>query len=99
MALSAEYIVLVGSTPNDLSNNNLTVPNITTASAYHVITGIDGNKECLAFSVDVYEDSSKEVYLGKLRFAFTLDLEGPNPIKQAYQFLKTLPEFSDAVDC
>jgi hypothetical protein len=34
------------------------------------------------------------------RFAdFSLDLDGPNPIKQAYLHLKTLPEFSDAVDC
>jgi hypothetical protein len=32
-------------------------------------------------------------------FKFSIDLGGPNPIKQAYQFLKTLPEFSDAVDC
>jgi hypothetical protein len=31
--------------------------------------------------------------------SFAYDLDGPNPIKQAYQFLKTLPEFSDAVDC
>ena len=30
---------------------------------------------------------------------FQLDLDGPNPIKQAYLHLKTLPEFSDAVDC
>lgn len=28
-----------------------------------------------------------------------LDLEGPNPIKQAYEHLKTLPEFEGAVDC
>jgi hypothetical protein len=27
------------------------------------------------------------------------NLDGPNPIKQAYLHLKTLPEFSDAVDC
>jgi hypothetical protein len=26
-------------------------------------------------------------------------LEGANPIKQAYLYLKTLPEFADAVDC
>jgi hypothetical protein len=30
---------------------------------------------------------------------FVLDLDGPNPIKQAYLYLKTLPEFADAVDC
>ena len=28
-----------------------------------------------------------------------LSLDGPNPIKQAYLHLKTLPEFSGAVDC
>lgn len=27
------------------------------------------------------------------------DLNGENPIKQAYLHLKTLPEFSDAIDC
>lgn len=27
------------------------------------------------------------------------DIDGPNPIKQAYLYLKTLPEFADAVDC
>lgn len=27
------------------------------------------------------------------------DMEGANPYVQAYEHLKTLPEFSDAVDC
>jgi hypothetical protein len=30
---------------------------------------------------------------------FTISLDGPNPIRQAYLYLKTLPEFADAVDC
>ena len=30
---------------------------------------------------------------------FDYELEGENPIKQAYNHLKTLPEFADAVDC
>jgi hypothetical protein len=30
---------------------------------------------------------------------FLYELEGPNPIKQAYEHLKTLPEFADATDC
>lgn len=30
---------------------------------------------------------------------FTPDLEGPNFIRQAYEHLKTLPEFADAEDC
>ena len=34
-------------------------------------------------------------------YSFEADLgeAAPNHIKQAYQFLKTLPEFADAVDC
>jgi hypothetical protein len=37
--------------------------------------------------------------LQEVYHTFSYDIEGPNPIKQAYQFLKTLPEFADAVDC
>lgn len=32
-------------------------------------------------------------------YSFEYDLEGPNPIKQAYLHLKTLPEFANAIDC
>ena len=32
-------------------------------------------------------------------FEFVPDLDGPNFVKQAYEHLKTLPEFADAVDC
>jgi hypothetical protein len=32
-------------------------------------------------------------------YPFTVDLEGPNFIKQAYEHLKTLPEFEGAEDC
>ena len=32
-------------------------------------------------------------------FTYLYDLNGPNPIKQAYLHLKTLPEFADAIDC
>jgi len=31
-------------------------------------------------------------------YAFTTDLNGPNAIKQAYLYLKTLPEFEGAED-
>lgn len=32
-------------------------------------------------------------------FYFTPDLQGENFIKQAYQYIKTLPKFSGSVDC
>ena len=37
--------------------------------------------------------------LQEVYYTFSYDLEGPNPIKQAYLYLKILPEFADAVDC
>jgi hypothetical protein len=37
--------------------------------------------------------------LAQRSFEFQYDLNGFNPIKQAYLHLKTLPEFADAVDC
>lgn len=33
------------------------------------------------------------------RYTFIVDLNGKNFIKQAYEYLKTLPEFAGAVDC
>jgi hypothetical protein len=33
------------------------------------------------------------------QFVFAPNLDGPNFIKQAYEHLKTLPEFDGAVDC
>jgi hypothetical protein len=32
-------------------------------------------------------------------YFFSYDITGENPIKQAYEYLKTLPEFANATDC
>jgi hypothetical protein len=32
-------------------------------------------------------------------YFFQYDITGENPIKQAYLYLKTLPEFATATDC
>lgn len=32
-------------------------------------------------------------------YYFNLDMEGANPVQQAYDYIKTLPEFSGAEDC
>lgn len=47
---------------------------------------------------DDKEESEKKVVMSK-EFEFALDLEGGNPITQAYNHLRALPEFSDAIDC
>lgn len=35
----------------------------------------------------------------RTEFGFHLSLDGDNPIRQAYLYLKTLPEFANATDC
>jgi hypothetical protein len=35
----------------------------------------------------------------ELSYQFAYDINGENPIKQAYEYLKTLPEFANATDC
>jgi len=47
----------------------------------------------------VFSAKTKDLILFERNFLFPIDLEGPNPIKQAYLHLKTLPEFADAIDC
>lgn len=37
--------------------------------------------------------------LQEQRYVFPYDINGENPIKQAYLHLKTLPEFANSVDC
>ena len=36
---------------------------------------------------------------GDAEYSCAYDLDGANPIRQAYLHLKTLPEFADATDC
>ena len=62
---------------------------------YVKIDSITGNKENLSFVVS-FNKSNK---LAERTFSFQPDIEGLNFIKQAYLYLKTLPEFADAVDC
>jgi hypothetical protein len=71
---------------------------ITTASLYVKVTSISGNKNQLTASVS-FLDQENAASIGAKDYLFTLDLDGPNPIKQAYEHLKTLPEFQGAEDC
>jgi hypothetical protein len=55
-------------------------------------------KDTLHFEVCGYVSQEHPPIL-KSYYTCSHDLEGPNPIKQAYLHLKSLPEFADAVDC
>lgn len=68
-------------------------------NAYFKITDIKGGKKAITVSVKGYENSEASVSFYENSFVFQPALEGSNFIAQAYEHLKTLPEFADAVDC
>lgn len=72
---------------------------ITVVDAYHRVEGvvIDG-KNAIKFQVRSSVDGVLPHFLD-VQHECVYDIDGKNPIAQAYAHLKTLPEFSDAVDC
>lgn len=67
-------------------------------NAYIKVVSVSARKDLAAATCKFYK-TQNEPELEEKTIQFTYDLEGPNSIKQAYLHLKTLPEFSDAVDC
>jgi hypothetical protein len=67
-------------------------------NAYLRIERIEGTRHLISVQLGFYKEGGKE-FLMNSSFSITPDLDGPNFIKQAYEHLKTLPEFADAVDC
>lgn len=69
--------------------------------AYHRVVGVSWSKTSVCgFSVASFATGQ----VGEAPFAlnsheFKPTVEGDNFIAQAYEHLKTLPEFADAVDC
>lgn len=61
------------------------------------ITSINGNKSYLDVNVSHVGDVAK--FERSYSFKPSVDDGSPNFIKQAYLYLKTLPEFSGAEDC
>jgi hypothetical protein len=64
--------------------------------AYWKIARLSGDKNEMSISLDCIVND--KVYQQK-SYVFVPSLEGGNFIKQAYEYLKSLPEFADAVDC
>lgn len=55
------------------------------------------SKTSSTITLSIYK--SKDGQLLEERFEeFDIDLDGPNPLKQAYLHLKTLPDYSGAAD-
>lgn len=71
---------------------------ITTDPLYIKIAFVGGTKDVMKVVVSFIQESTNQP-IGSREYKFTLNLDGPNPIKQAYLHLKTLSEFADATDC
>ena len=71
----------------------------TSLTTYIVVENMCGNKKELSFSVYYYTDENKSILVDSKAFFFVPTLEGDNFIKQAYSYLKSLPEYADAIDC
>lgn len=85
---------------NVILNNGLDVQN-----AYIRVDTVNGYKGDLQISVNSYvsqEDfNGGQGYLEQKFYSFVPSVEdtAPNFIKQGYEYLKTLEEYVDAVDC
>jgi hypothetical protein len=73
--------------------------------AYIKVSRFEGDKSDLSFGVS-YHASANDPSFNTKTFRLKDEeqnvqfvLEGDNPVKQAYEYLKTLTEFNDAVDC
>lgn len=86
MALQTNYVLQI----HDQS--------IVIANAYCKVLRIAGTKDSLSYDVNVMDEQNGKSYR-VLSFDFAPKMNGGNFIAQAYQHLKTLPEFENAMDC
>ena len=72
---------------------------ITVQNAYHRVESVNIlSKTNMTFVVFIYADKEK-IHLDEQFYSCAYDINGSSPIKQAYEYFKTLPEFAGATDC
>ena len=72
---------------------------IVVRDAYHRVESVRiVGKAAIKFQVRSYALPDFP-HFSDVEYSCAYDIAGQNPIAQAYAHLKTLPEFSDAVDC
>lgn len=70
----------------------------TISDCYIRISSFGGKKDSIGVTCEFCADSTSEPLFTK-GFSFPYSLDGENPLKQGYNGLKLLTEFSDALDC
>jgi hypothetical protein len=77
-----------------VTNHGLEAPN-----AYHrvdTVTIYDKQRINFVLHSHLKKENS---FFNSATYSCAYDLDGSNPIKQAYAYLKNLPEFAGATDC
>jgi hypothetical protein len=77
---------------------NKTWNGVTVQNTYIKVLSYSGDKHTVSFSVGYFASPDEQKMFGQEQRECSLNLNGENPIKQAYEHLKTLPEFSGATD-
>jgi hypothetical protein len=67
-------------------------------NCYIKVATVSGNKDSIACCVNFQKNEGGQ-FLDSQSFTFTPSMTGSNFIAQAYEHLKTLPEFDGATDC
>jgi hypothetical protein len=82
-----------------LSKTITTVHGFEAVDAYHRVEAVSlVGKDQISFHVRSYAATDKPFFQEQTLIT-PYDLNGANPIKQAYEYVKTLEEFTDAKDC
>jgi hypothetical protein len=71
---------------------------VTFSQAYIRVNQLTGDKHQIMIDVSIHKLRDQQIVDSK-NYLFTPDLEGKNFIAQAYDFIKTLPEFAGSIDC
>jgi hypothetical protein len=79
----------------DVPVKEFAIPN-----AYHKIESIQGTKENMDFKLYIFNESGDKLLTSEnYSFVPSVDDDAANFIKQGYEYLKTLPPFTNAIDC
>lgn len=77
----------------------VTVYDIEVVDAYHRVEAVSLiGKNAMRFHLRSYKDIEKPFFYEQV-ISCAYDIEGSNPIEQAYIHVKTMDEFADAEDC
>jgi CRISPR/Cas system endoribonuclease Cas6 (RAMP superfamily) len=69
-------------------------------NAYIKVDTVSGNKSTVEITVIIYsEKNDQKTPVQAKKYTFTTSMGNKNFIAQAYEHLKTLPEFDGAEDC